>query len=397
MKIVFIGGCPPKHLQDRVRDWGSPTDYAGYAFQSALLSGLDELTTNLQVISLLWITTFPNSHRAYFKKEYFSHNNSKVKKDIFTGFINLPIIKRFSITWRTFIELKKLIHEEEEIIVIKYALSSANLLPIIWLRNRLKKTCLIIPDLPDFMSSNSNFMYRLGKVIDKRVLNYCIRHIDCFALLSPYMKDKLPLGNKPWIQIEGIYNPNDHVFSESILKEDKTVVFYSGALSLRYGIGDLVKAFHLIKDDNYELWLCGSGDALPFINNFIELDKRIHYLGILDRKVVLKKQVQATVLVNPRHKSELFTKYSFPSKTMEFLASGTPLIMSHLDSIPPEYDEHIFYFDDESPEGMSSKIVEICEKPREELRNFGKRASDFVLSQKSSYMQAKRLFEFVQH
>ena len=38
--------------------------------------------------------------------------------------------------------------------------------------------------------------------------------------------------------------------------------------------------------------------------------------------------------VNPRQNNEEFTKYSFPSKTMEYLASGVPVVAYKLDGIP---------------------------------------------------------------
>jgi glycosyltransferase involved in cell wall biosynthesis len=209
------------------------------------------------------------------------------------------------------------------------------------------------------------------------------------------MRDLLPIGSKPWMQLEVVYNPSERVFSTVEAPQGKKVVMYSGALGLRYGLGDLVEAFSRIKGKEYELWLCGAGNARKMITDYAKKDDRIHYLGVLARNEVLALQKQATVLVNPRHKTEEYTKYSFPSKTMEFLASGTPVIMSHLDSIPDEYDDYIFYFDDESVEGMKNLIESVCEKPREELREFGLKASEFILSQKTSTIQAKRLYDFL--
>mgnify|MGYP003303651866 CR=1 FL=1 len=44
------------------------------------------------------------------------------------------------------------------------------------------------------------------------------------------------------------------------------------------------------------------------------------FTGKIDRSQVLALQRSATVLVNPRRNNEEYTKYSFPSKTMEYLA-----------------------------------------------------------------------------
>ena len=63
---------------------------------------------------------------------------------------------------------------------------------------------------------------------------------------------------------------------------------------------------------------------------------RIEFLGMLPRTDVLELQSKATILVNPRQPVGDFTKYSFPSKTIEYMASGTPLLMYKLPGIPEE-------------------------------------------------------------
>lgn len=395
MKIIFLGGCPPSHLQNKVKEWGSPTDFAGYAFQTALIEGLDKICDDLKVVTYLWIVTYPKSSKCFFAREFFSHKGDKVKEDVFIGFVNLPVIKRLSLVWRTIRELLRLTKDGDDVYLINYGLSSAIQIPVTILRKRFKKTNLVVPDLPEYMSDNKNWIYRIGKKIDRLIICNCIKKFDSFALLSPHMKSRLPIGTKPWIQLEGIYNPKDNIVKPLGLTINKKIVMYSGALGLRYGVGDLVESFVRINDESFELWLCGNGNAVGMINKYAQQDKRIKYFGVLDREDVLVMQKQATVLVNPRHSSEEYTKYSFPSKTMEYLASGTPVIMSHLKSIPPEYDSHIYYFDDESVEGMKNKIEEICNKPIEELEVFGEKASEFIFSQKTSDIQAKRLYDLL--
>ena len=105
-------------------------------------------------------------------------------------------------------------------------------------------------------------------------------------------------------------------------------------------------------------------------------------------------QKKATLMVNPVHSSEEFSHYFFPSKTLEYLASGTPTLMSRLSCLPPEYDEHLFYFDDESVEGMARKMQEICEMPQSALSEIGKRAADFIVEFKTPKPQMKKAIEF---
>ena len=66
--------------------------------------------------------------------------------------------------------------------------------------------------------------------------------------------------------------------------------------------------------------------------------------------------VIATLLINPRFSNEEYTKYSFPSKNMEYMASGTPILTTKLPGMPKEYYEYIYLFEEESIEGMKNKM-----------------------------------------
>ena len=193
--------------------------------------------------------------------------------------------------------------------------------------------------------------------------------------------------------MEGIYD------SSTILKEvercRERVIFYGGNLSKRYGIIELLEAFKGIDKDNYRLWICGEGEGKEDVIKAAEDDCRVKYWGMVEHDEVLYLQRQATVLVNPRSSSGDYTKYSFPSKTMEYLASGTPTLMCHLPAIPKEYDQYIYYIIDESPIGIKDKLIEVCEKPQMELDEFGKKAAKFIHEMKNSRIQSQKIADMI--
>ena len=228
---------------------------------------------------------------------------------------------------------------------------------------------------------------------NKPITGECFQLVDGYVLLTSAMKDRMPMHNKPWIVIEGIYNPEkDKV---SVDKEVNKTLLYTGDLGRRYGIVDLLEAFHGIPDENYRLWICGSGDGLEDIKRYMREDNRIIYWGCLPRKEIIAMQKKATLLVNPRKSNEEYTKYSFPSKTMEYMASGTPTLMSRLQCIPKDYDEHLFFFENETVEGLRSRIVEICNKSKDELKLIGDNASRFILNNKMPKPQVSKIAHFL--
>lgn len=198
---------------------------------------------------------------------------------------------------------------------------------------------------------------------------------------------------KNYTVVEGIApKPETAAITKS---KDKTIL-YTGTLNRRYGVMDLVNAFRMIKDENYKLIICGGGESREEIINAAKEDPRIIFKGQVTRAEALRLQSEARLLVNPRRNNEEFTKYSFPSKNLEYLASGTPLAAFKLDGIPEEYDDYIFYINGGSTEEMSKTLYEICEMSDNELFDFAQKARAFVSEQKNAKTQVKKILDLIE-
>lgn len=393
MNVIYVSFFYPKCLDKELIKLGSVVDFPGYTFQKALVAGLDYYYPNMTMVSSAWMSSYPKAKRIWFNKQSYSHNNLDQKRDVFVGLINLPLIKIISEFWRIRKGIKEKIVKGEDNIVILYELHSPFMLAVASLRSKLTRTCLIVPDLPEFMSENSSVLYKLAKKIDSWFINWSIKAFDCFVLFSPHMRERMRIGAKPWTQMEGIYNELIQV--EDVEKENKKTILYTGNLSSRVGIKELLKAFSMIDSEDYRLWIRGGVRPSKEILEATKKDKRVVYFDPMSKEDLLILQHKATVLINPVRPSKLFTRYFFPSKTMEYLASGTPTIMYKLDCLPKEYYNHIFFIEKETIENMRDTLVKVCEKPQNELRQFGNDAREFILNCKNSRCQAKIIVDLI--
>jgi glycosyltransferase involved in cell wall biosynthesis len=116
---------------------------------------------------------------------------------------------------------------------------------------------------------------------------------------------------------------------------------------------------------------------------------------MVSRERVLLMQQNATVLVNPRTSEGDFTKYSFPSKIMEYFASGTPTIMHRLPGIPEEYYSYCFVVDPADAESLFKTMVKVCGMNQMELNEIGRKAQNFIFEQKNPKKQAGKIFEMI--
>lgn len=389
MNILFLGSLYPKEREQEIQRRSRYFDFAANTLQWALLEGLD-LYANVTVITVPATKCLKG---LFFKGSSFSHNS--VVEDVCVSYCDIAGIKQLT---APHVVIKSVKREKNKFdVIFIYALTTELLTAAKYLKskNPSLKVVLLVPDLPEYMTSSNNKLYRYFKSVEAKLNKKQLNSVHAFILLAEPMKERLAIGNKPYIVMEGIFN-TEGFNSQIIEKEQQKTILYTGNLGKRYGIIDLLDAFVLINNSEYRLLIYGEGEALSDIISYSRKDARIIYGGVLPRQELLYLQKKSTLLVNPRHNNEEYTRYSFPSKTMEYMASGTPTLMYRLSCMPQEYEKYIYFFEDETVEGMSRRMVEVCEKPQEELNEFGRQASEFILKNKTSREQCKRIINLIE-
>jgi glycosyltransferase involved in cell wall biosynthesis len=397
MEVLFIGGLFPLNRRNEFIERSKGTiQFAADNYQWSFVKALDFYYDNLRIFSSPLLGNFPKTYnKVTVKSSNFSHNGKN--SDYCIGSVRLPFLGLISKCLNLYSALLKNEVSTNPYLVV-YSVHTPYLLAAVRYKKKFPQTkiCLIVCDLPQFMSSNKNRIYTLLKKIDSIIINKLVKHVDSFVFFTDLMVSQFNIAEKPWIRIEGIYDSKIPLVNEIIETSDSNIVLYTGTLDSRYGILNLLDAFMSIKDPNFVLWICGDGNMKNTILEFSVKDSRIKYLGQLAHNEILSIQQKATVLVNPRPSEGEFTKYSFPSKTMEYLASGKPCIMNHLPGIPDEYLRHLFIPDDETSKRLANKIIEVCSLNREIIIQKGKESQKFILTEKSPENQGLKLYSLLE-
>lgn len=257
------------------------------------------------------------------------------------------------------------------------------------------KSMGIVTDMPGMMVGGNSKRKKGGFI--SRINKSYLASFSCYVFLTEQMNPVINKKHRPYIIMEGLVDENmaDVFAPKSKTETDKKVVLYAGTLHERYGLKTLVESFMLVKDAKAELWLYGNGPFVPELKELCKQDARIIYHGIVPNEQVVEAELSATLLVNPRPTTEEFTQYSFPSKNMEYMVSGTPILTTKLPGMPEEYYPYIYTFDNETVEGYADTLKEILEKPKKELKYKGKIAKEFVLQNKNNVYQTKRIIELI--
>lgn len=258
----------------------------------------------------------------------------------------------------------------------------------------------LITDFPNNVyaySSNINqqniILRNIKKLYAKSKLN-TFRKADAYILLTQQMREVVA-KKKPWIVIEGFTDINLLTNDYKSRTSKKKNIVYLGALNGKSGILKLVQAIQKINREDIELHVYGKGEYVESIKKFALEDSRIKYCGVTSLESVMEIEQRAYLLINPRPSNQNFNKYSFPSKTLEYMSSGTPVITTKLAGIPTEYNEYLYFFNDYNAESMAVELTDIIDKDEIELIDIGSKARSYVLTYKNNVVQAKKIIDFI--
>lgn len=355
------------------------------------------LSAPFKIVNILPIGNYPQYYKKLFvRSSRFTLGECVGNENL--GFCNIKLFRNYFVERAVLKRLKILCQEgcKEKVLCI-YSASSEFLGAAAKVKKMVPRLtiCDIIADIPEManLSSNKSALLRWYITYKAKKSLKRMKCVDCFVLLTEQMAGYLHI-DKPYCVMEGIA-PETQERKENSWN-GKKMILYSGTLHRKFGIMNLVNAFQRIKDPNYQLVICGIGDCENAIREASQKDSRISFLGKLPRSKVLQLQAKACVLVNPRQNNEIYTKYSFPSKTLEYLASGIPVIAYKLDGIPDEYDAYLQYVKDNSIESLANKLLEICELSEEQRKKIGEAGRAFVLKEKNCDVQVKKIIELIE-
>ena len=252
-----------------------------------------------------------------------------------------------------------------------------------------KKGCRcvgIITDLPDMLGYS-----KLYRFLTNRIIAGCTDYV----LLTEQMNARVNPTGKPHVILEGHADIAMEEKQPSLSRKRRPrTCLYAGSVQKIYGLETLVQGFLQAILPDTQLLIYGPGDYVETLKAID--DPRIQYGGMLLSSEIVEKEMEATLLVNPRPTDAEFVKYSFPSKTMEYLLSGTATASTLLPGIPGEYFEYILPMHDDSTEGLAKALEEILRMPKEQLREIGHRGHDFAIREKNNVFMAGRIYSFLE-
>ena len=399
--ILYLGKLyPEKVLSTLFVDSKGKAGLSNHNFEMSILNGLClQKDIHLKSVIVPGIFSFPhNNKRLFTRAEHYDYKGTELHS---VGFCNLVVLKEFSSIFACFLRLLKTVREFEgdRVDIIMNTPDTRFFRAIKWVsrftKKRLTQT-VIIPDIPAMMTSMDKHNPIKGFLLNRnnKTVMEQTSNADGLVLLTEAMMDFISKPVKH-IVMEGIVDVNTMKVPDSEEQSDKEIILYTGTLRKIFGVMNLVQAFRQIPNPDVELWICGSGDSAEAISEAAKQDTRIKFHGLVDSQTALKMQHQATILVNPRTSEGEYTKYSFPSKTMEYLLAGKSVIINKLSGIPEEYYNYAFTPENETIKAFSQCISDVLNMDKDLRIQRAKAGRQFIMECKNSAVQMKRVLTMI--
>lgn len=396
MHIIFISTmCSAAKYAQIYRERTHPMLDSSQRFFDMFVRGMEKN----EDVSITCISVKPLSRSCYaaFCVGQESEKIGNIRYE-YVGFLNYPVLK--SMTSQR--AISKLIrreckqHSKEKTVIICDPLLLEGTVPAI---RRGKKygiqTIGFLTDMPDYANECDDHS-KLKRILYAHYNKKCSRYLfrfDKYVFLTEAMKDFIGNG-KPWMLLECMTDSQKFVDTTPVEASAQPTVLYAGKLHQQFGLDLLADTADIVKGDCvFDIY--GDGNYADELQKRSVTNRKMHIHGVIPSDEVVLAERRSTVLVNPRTSTGEFTKYSFPSKTAEYMLTGVPVLMFRLPGIPEEYADYVFYAEEETPEALAAAIDRILTMSIDKRKAFGLNARQFISEKKSNIRQALRVLDFI--
>ncbi|MFR3628332.1 MAG: glycosyltransferase [Lachnospiraceae bacterium] len=348
------------------------------------------------------ISAYP-TNRNWTKKLFFPFHSETMRNItyIYLPFINYPILRQLCLFISSKLQIRKCLLTNPECYIICDIWNQvfADAARITGRKNN-RPVIGIVTDVPGHRSDayqNTCITIKnlLKCYIEKRTVKNMQKY-DGYLLLTEEMNSVVNPNQKPHIVLEG--HADETMKKITNLQSNKSfpkIMIYAGTVHREYGIPEIVQAFVAGHYENWEFHLYGKGNYSDELEKISNQEKCIRYWGLVSNSRIVEEQIKANLIVNPRPISADYVKYSFPSKTLEAMVSGTPLLTTRLPGMPSDYYPYVYLFNEDNISGYRQTLDNILKKDSYELYTKGLKAKEFVLNNKSNIAQGKKFCDFL--
>ena len=400
MKILLLGSLVSQESMEQLNNCSrEKASVAPVNYETMLVKGLQENGAQVEALSIPAVAAYPNSRLMNIRRK-----NEQLDCGVsiqWVPFINIQMLKQRMIRRNVTKMLKRWLEENKNTpdkVVLMYSIYPPYSKPAVDLCKKYGcHLCAVITDLPEYMytwKKSTGLRGLYAKHLSDEMLklqSVC----DSYILFTEKMAERMGIQEKPYLVSEGFSDVSVYDGIPDCEKYETPTVLYGGNLSKLYGIRALVDGF-MMTSLHAELHLYGAGADESYILECASKDPRIKYFGRVSRAELLTALKKAHLLVINKPTADDYSNYSFSSKILEYMASGTAVLTTRVGGMPTEYYDYFYFIDDETEGGISKAVSSAFMRHSDELRSMGMKAREFAQNHKNYKTQCSKIVAFLE-
>ena len=264
-------------------------------------------------------------------------------------------------------------------------------LPAIWYAKRKKiESILYVMDLwPESIElATGKKNEKIFNIIEK-VVNYIYKNTNKILTSSESFKEDIISKGQPsekvqfWPQYAEEFYCNKENKVTEIKKDDKFKIIFTGNIGQAQGLEIIIDTAKILKEKKEKVvfYLVGNGRAKEELQTKVKENKLGEIIRFIEQKPA--KEISNYISVCDATfislKSNSISEKILPAKMQSYLASGKPIIGCAKGEIEKNIKDAKagVCCNEENAEKLAEKIIEIKNKTKEELEEFGKNARKY--------------------
>lgn len=401
-KVVFMGFSLPKEEMSDIYKTDINPAVQTNNFGWSLLKSISYSNKNEIILTSTHpVQDYPlNKRIIYRRKEFKEHGIHGVT--IF--FINILLIKHIS----RFVSIIKeiisiiLVDREKIDIIITHGIHTPFLISAYLIKVMSKNLILVavLTDPPGVILNSDSKIKKKLKIIDSFFIKKILKKFNGVIALS----DNLALESNidSYIVLPGIVNSDNlheiecakknHYIKDS--NKEKFIITYAGNISEAYGAQLLIELAKRLLHTDIHINIYGSGEDIDIIKSASEKYSNITFFGFIEPAELYRNIINSDILLNPRTVSHFISNNSFPSKLIEYVITGIPVVTTPITSIPQNIKSCFFIAKDDSANSIIDAINQVKDLNNQERTIFTNKAIEIVSKYYSESAVSEQIEDF---
>ncbi|MET7424814.1 glycosyltransferase [Dactylosporangium sp. NPDC005555] len=371
-----------------------------HAFAWAVLDALRAAECRTTVLSVPPVSTYPRYPQLLFRGGTLAEDTAEdTAGDTVDGalipFVNLPLVRHATRFVGGCLTGLPALRRWRSTVLLVHGVHS----PFLWLGVLARavtgtRVVAVLTDAPGVRLPGEHRVLTALRRLDVAVVRAALRRYDGVVSVTEDLARDFAPGRRSLL-MEGILSRRPEPPAPAAGKPGATFdIAYAGGLSRDYGVDRLVEAVRGMPDPGVRLLLFGRGPLDPWLRRQAAADPRIAAPEFVPRESLAERLRTARVLVNPRPAGGDLARYGFPSKLLEYLATGVPVVTTALPCIPEAYRAGMIFAETDTAAGLAGAIARVRALPAADAAAIGAKGRELLHDRCGPARQGQRLRRF---